>query len=80
MEEAGMIQRLFKMSEIAQFDHKQGKKNLFYETDQTAGAVWCLEPGQEIPTMRMLRQMIYGFAFKERELFIQRKGKKLKLR
>ncbi|WP_438731258.1 cupin domain-containing protein [Enterococcus sp. DIV1314a] len=50
MEEAGMIQRLFKMSEIAQFDHKQGKKNLFYETDQTAGAVWCLEPGQEIPT------------------------------
>ena len=42
-------ERFFKIEEVAQFDSKKGKKNIFYETNKTAGAVWCLEPGQEIP-------------------------------
>ncbi|SDI79382.1 cupin domain-containing protein [Alteribacillus bidgolensis] len=40
--------RFFKLDEVAQFDPNQGKKTIFYETDKTAGAVWCLEPGQEV--------------------------------
>ncbi|RHW34822.1 cupin domain-containing protein [Neobacillus notoginsengisoli] len=40
--------RFFKIEELAQFDKRQGKKTIFYETEKTAGAVWCLEPGQEI--------------------------------
>lgn len=40
--------RIFKLDDLAKFDPNQGKKNLFYETEKTAGAVWCLEPGQEI--------------------------------
>lgn len=46
--EAVLTKRFFKLEEIIQFDPNQGKKNIFYETDKTAGAVWCLEPGQEI--------------------------------
>ena len=40
--------RFFKLDELVQFDPTQGKKTIFYETEKTAGAVWCLEPGQEI--------------------------------
>ncbi|WP_223592598.1 cupin domain-containing protein [Neobacillus bataviensis] len=46
--EASSTKRFFKLDEIIQFDQNQGKKNIFYETEKTAGAVWCLEPGQEI--------------------------------
>ncbi|MHC5268556.1 cupin domain-containing protein [Enterococcus sp. LJL98] len=45
-----MLNRLFKLKDLAQFDPVQGKKNIFYETERTAGAVWCLEPGQVLPT------------------------------
>ena len=46
--ETTLKKRFFKIEEVAQFDPNQGKKNTFYETDKTAGAIWCLEPGQEI--------------------------------
>lgn len=49
MSKTKMKERLFKIADVAQFDLHQGKKTIFYETDKTAGAVWCLEPGQEIP-------------------------------
>lgn len=41
-------QRFFKLDQLAHFDKEKGKKTIFYETEKTAGAVWCLEPGQEI--------------------------------
>ena len=40
--------RFFKLDEFLQFDPNKGKKNMIYETEKTAGAVWCLEVGQEI--------------------------------
>lgn len=40
--------RLFKLEETAQFDPEQGKKVTFYKTPNTSGALWCLEPGQEV--------------------------------
>lgn len=49
MSQTKMNERLFKIGDLAQFDSQQAKKTIFYETDKTAGAVWCLEPGQEIP-------------------------------
>ncbi|GGI65400.1 cupin domain-containing protein [Enterococcus alcedinis] len=49
MSSTKMNERLFNINQVAQFDPEKGKKTIFYETDKTAGAVWCLEPGQEIP-------------------------------
>ncbi|MEG0294192.1 cupin domain-containing protein [Enterococcus sp.] len=49
MSSTKMHERLFNINEVAQFDPEKGTKTIFYETDKTAGAVWCLEPGQEIP-------------------------------
>lgn len=49
MSKSKMEERLFKIKDIAKFDSEQGKKNIFYETERTAGAVWCLEPGQVLP-------------------------------
>ena len=42
-------ERLFKLEDVVSFDSSAGKKTIFYETDCMAGAVWCLEPGQEVP-------------------------------
>lgn len=50
MSSTKMEERLFRIRDFAQFDPKQGKKNFFYETSRTAGAVWCLEPGQSLPS------------------------------
>ncbi|WP_236637275.1 cupin domain-containing protein [Listeria sp. SHR_NRA_18] len=41
-------ERIFDVNEIKSFDDSQAKKNIFYETGQTVGAVWCLKPGQEL--------------------------------
>lgn len=46
MTKSKIEERLFKVEEVACFDPSEGKKNFFYETDKTAGALWCLEPGQ----------------------------------
>ncbi|SJZ52327.1 Cupin domain-containing protein [Pilibacter termitis] len=43
-------ERLFKLTDVTSFCEKEGKKNIFYETEKTAGAVWCLRPGQSIFT------------------------------
>lgn len=40
--------RLFKLDDIMVFDEKAAKKNFFYQTPSTAGAVWCLYPGQKL--------------------------------
>ena len=41
-------ERVFEIDKIAKFDPNEAQKNYFYETDKTVGAVWCLEPGQEL--------------------------------
>ncbi|MFC0274923.1 cupin domain-containing protein [Metabacillus herbersteinensis] len=41
-------ERVFEIDKIAKFDPNKPQKNFFYETDKTVGAVWCLEPGQEV--------------------------------
>ncbi|MCK2002641.1 cupin domain-containing protein [Peribacillus frigoritolerans] len=41
-------ERVFEIDKIAKFDSNAPQKNYFYETDKTVGAVWCLEPGQEV--------------------------------
>ncbi|MEK3855817.1 cupin domain-containing protein [Cytobacillus sp. FSL H8-0458] len=43
-----MEERVFEIDKIAKFDPEKPQKNYFYETDKTVGAVWCLEPGQEV--------------------------------
>lgn len=43
-----MAERVFEIDKIAKFDPHEAQKNYFYETDKTVGAVWCLEPGQEL--------------------------------
>lgn len=43
-----MAERVFDIDKIAKFDPNEPQKNYFYETDKTVGAVWCLEPGQEV--------------------------------
>lgn len=48
MTKSKINERLFKLDEVAQFDPKEAKKNFFYETERTAGAIWCLNPGQEL--------------------------------
>lgn len=40
--------RIFKLDQVIQFDSQAAKKNFFYETTRTAGAIWCLNPGQEL--------------------------------
>ncbi|MCP8967667.1 cupin domain-containing protein [Ectobacillus ponti] len=41
-------ERVFEIDKIAKFDPHVAQKNYFYETDKTVGAVWCLEPGQDL--------------------------------
>ncbi|MFJ5624730.1 cupin domain-containing protein [Peribacillus loiseleuriae] len=43
-----MAERVFEIDKIAKFDPNEAQKNYFYETDKTVGAIWCLEPGQEL--------------------------------
>ena len=48
MSKSKIEERLFKIDKVACFDPAEGKKSFFYETDKTAGALWCLEPGQTV--------------------------------
>ncbi len=41
-------ERVFEIDKIAKFNPNEPQKNYFYETDKTVGAIWCLEPGQEV--------------------------------
>lgn len=43
-----MKERVFEIDKIAKFDPDKPQKNYFYETDKTVGAIWCLEPGQDV--------------------------------
>lgn len=43
-----MEERIFEIDKIAKFDPNEPQKNFFYNTDKTVGAIWCLEPGQEV--------------------------------
>ncbi len=40
--------KIFQIRPTSSFRQRKRKKTIFYETEKTAGAVWCLEPGQEI--------------------------------
>lgn len=44
-----MKERLFKWDDYINFRPEEGTKTMICETNITAGAVWCLEVGQEIP-------------------------------
>ena len=48
--ETMLNRRLFIIEEVSQFCEQEGKKTIFYETPKTAGAVWCLKPGQSVFT------------------------------
>lgn len=50
MGDTTMKQRLFKIKDVSNFCDKAGKKTIFYETEKTAGALWCLKPGQSVFT------------------------------
>ena len=41
--------RFFKINELQHFSDDTAKKTIFYETRHSAGAVWCLKPGQSLP-------------------------------
>lgn len=43
-----MKDRVFTLKELAKFDTETPQKVMVYETDKTLGAMWCLEPGQEV--------------------------------
>lgn len=44
-----MDDRVFNLTEeLAHFDEKVPQKIAVYQTDKTMGAMWCLEPGQEV--------------------------------
>ena len=43
-----MEDRVFELKELAQFDDEVPQKVMVYETDKTLGAMWCLEPGQDV--------------------------------
>ena len=43
-----MEDRVFALTELAQFDAKEPQKVMVYQTDKNLGAMWCLEPGQEV--------------------------------
>lgn len=43
-----MEDRIFTLNELAKFDANEPQKVMVYQTDKTLGAMWCLEPGQEV--------------------------------
>lgn len=43
-----MENRVFNLKDLAQFDPNAPQKVLVYQSDKTLGAMWCLEPGQEV--------------------------------
>lgn len=43
-----MEDRVFKLEDLAQFDANAPQKVMVYQSDKTLGAMWCLEPGQEV--------------------------------
>ncbi|WP_086313440.1 hypothetical protein A5821_000942 [Enterococcus sp. 7F3_DIV0205] len=48
MSKTRMDERLIKLDAVCNFCNHEGKKTIFYETEKTAGAVWCLKPGQSV--------------------------------
>lgn len=44
-----MKQRFFNMNDLPVFNDAHAQKTLFYESQHSAGAVWCLKPGQSLP-------------------------------
>ncbi|HEC2152316.1 cupin domain-containing protein [Staphylococcus delphini] len=42
-------QRFFKMKELESFSDEAAKKTIFYQSEHSAGAIWCLKPGQTLP-------------------------------
>lgn len=43
-----METRVFSLEKLARFDANVPQKVLVYQSDKTLGAMWCLEPGQEV--------------------------------
>lgn len=43
-----MEDRVFSLNELAKFDANAPQKVMVYQSDKTLGAMWCLEPGQEV--------------------------------
>ncbi|MDR5650285.1 hypothetical protein [Staphylococcus nepalensis] len=41
--------RFFKINDLQHFSDEAAKKTIFYESTHSAGAVWCLKPGQTLP-------------------------------
>lgn len=41
--------RIFHWPAIQKFDKSCANKKVFYETENTVGAVWCMHPGQTLP-------------------------------
>lgn len=41
--------RIFHWPDIQKFDEEEATKTVFYETENTVGAVWCMHPGQTLP-------------------------------
>ncbi|MDO5376369.1 cupin domain-containing protein [Staphylococcus rostri] len=39
-------ERYFKLDTLHQYCDFEAKKNIFYQSKQSAGAVWCIRPGQ----------------------------------
>lgn len=41
--------RIFHWPSIKKFNEQTANKEVFYETENTVGAVWCMYPGQTLP-------------------------------
>lgn len=41
-------QRFFNMKDLPRFSEEAAQKTVFYQSEHSAGAVWCMKPGQSL--------------------------------
>ncbi|CAD2076562.1 cupin domain-containing protein [Phocicoccus pinnipedialis] len=41
--------RIFHWPDLQRFNKEEATKSIFYETNNTVGAIWCMHPGQTLP-------------------------------
>lgn len=49
VDRADLKDRIFHWPDIQEFRDEEATKKVFYETPNTVGAVWCMNPGQSLP-------------------------------
>lgn len=39
-------ERYFRIENLIHYNDKEAQKNIFFQSNQSAGAMWCIKPGQ----------------------------------